>query len=156
MNILCFASEPKRLTMLLKAVTDSRIKNACLVFYRTIDELYRKLCQPKTPGDIVILCPRNKGELGVLNAIQEVFSDTKVIVVLPDRKKDSIELAHMIAPRFLAFADEDPANITMIVEKMCDNGSGSTRQRVKRAEKTGRSGNKKQRAATVSAKQSIH
>ena len=156
MNILCFASAPERLTMLLKAVADPCTKNDCLEFYRTIDELYRRLCGPQNSGSIVILYPCNKGELDVLMAVQEVFTDTKVIVVLPDRNKKTIELAYKITPRFIAFADEDPANITMIVEKMCGKSSGSLPQRVKGAQKTGHSGNKKQRAATVSAKQSIH
>ena len=130
MNILCFASDPDRLTLLLKAVSGIRSSDLNLELYRSIDELYRKLSKPKESSPIVILYPADKGDLQVILAIREIFTDTKVILVLPDRDKDSIKAAHKIGLRFLAFADEDPAIITMIAEKMCGFCSSKTMQGV--------------------------
>lgn len=119
MNVLCFASEPDRLTVLLRAVARIRSREVNLELFRTIGELYRRLCEPRSSWPVIILYPDSHGEMGVMLAMREMFSDAKVILVLASRDDASITAAHKLGPRYLGFADEDLENIAMIVERMC-------------------------------------
>ena len=123
MNILCFASATKMLEKISKAAIAVGDNEVAIELYKSIDEVYRRICQPGASSSILILCPKNKKELQEIISMLEALSGAKIILVLPKPDKDSVKMAYKIFPRFLAFADEDFTSITMVLKKM--NGSSA-------------------------------
>ena len=118
MNILCFASATAMLEKVSGSVINFNAHGVAIERYKSLDELYRRLCQPKNSDYVAILYLKNKKEISEIIAMQDLFSGTKIILVLPKRDKDFIKTAYKIFPRFLTFADEDFSDISRIVEKM--------------------------------------
>ena len=117
-NIICFASATKMLEKISKAAIALSGDGVGIELYKSIDEVYVRLCQPRASGCILVLCPKNKKETEQIISLHDVLSGAKIILVLPKRDKDSVRMAYKIFPRFMAFADEDFANITMVLKKM--------------------------------------
>ena len=118
MNILCCASAPGMLEKISKAAIALSVDGVGIELYKSIDEVYVRLCQPRESDCILILCPKNKKETEQIISLHDVLSGAKIILVLPKRDKDSVKMAYKIFPRFMAFADEDFTSITMVLKKM--------------------------------------
>jgi len=118
MNILCCASAPEMLEKISKAAIALSVSGVGIELYKSIDEVYARLCQPGASDCILILCPKNKKETEQIISLHDVLSGAKIILVLPKRDKDSVRMAYKIFPRFMAFADEDFTSITMVLKKM--------------------------------------
>ena len=117
MNILCFASATKMLEKISKAVIAVGDNEVAIELYKSIDEVYRRIYQPRASNCILILCPKNKKEIHEIISMLDALSGMKIILVLPKRDKDSIKSAYRIFPRFMAFADEDFTSITLVLKK---------------------------------------
>jgi hypothetical protein len=94
--------------------------------YKSIEEICGRLCKPKTSNHVLILCPKNKKEMEKVISLLDVLSSVTIILVLPKRDRDFLKLAYKIFPRFMAFADEDFTNITMVLKKMHSSASSHT------------------------------
>jgi len=102
-----------------KAVIALGDNEVVIELYKSIDEVYRRICKPRSSDCILILCLRNKKEIDAIISLYDVLSGVKIILVLPKRDKDSVRMANKIFPRFMAFADEDFTIIGMVLKKMC-------------------------------------
>lgn len=118
MNILCCASTPAMLEKISKAAIALSVDGVGIELYKSIEEVYSRLCNPGSSARVLILCPKNNKEMEKVISLQDVLSRVKIILILPKRDKNSVKLAYRIFPRFMAFADEDFTSITMVLQKM--------------------------------------
>jgi len=118
MNILCYASATGMLEKISKAAISLSVDGVGIELYKHLDEVYDRLCKPGSSDRVLILCPKNKKEMEKVISLLDILSGAKIILVLPKRDRDFLKLAYRIFPRFMAFADEDFANITMVLKKM--------------------------------------
>jgi hypothetical protein len=118
MNILCCASAPGMLEKISKAAIALSIDGVGIELYKSIEEVCDRLCKPNASTPVLILCPKSKKETEKIISMLDVLSDAKIILVLPKRDRDLVKMAYRIFPRYMTFADEDFANITMVLKKM--------------------------------------
>ena len=86
--------------------------------FRTINDLSRKLRQPKNDLMIVVLFLSDREDmLDVLN-IQHLFRNTRVILVVPDLDEKTIALAHRLRPRYLTYVDGNFPALGTVIDKM--------------------------------------
>lgn len=69
---------------------------------------------------MTILLPADIEELMRIIALQNLFGDIPIILILPDRQKNTIALGHKLRPRFVAYADGDFSDVATVLLKMKD------------------------------------
>jgi len=127
MNILCFASTTTMLEKVSKSFISLNPPGISIELYKNFETLRARLCQPRKPDCIAVVCLKNKKEIQQVTDMQEIFNGTKLILVLPKRDQESIKAAYKIFPRFLAFADDNFSDIASIVEKMTGCAADQTK-----------------------------
>ena len=86
---------------------------------QTIEHLSAGLRRPAEKKDmLVLLAPANRKELQEILSIQPLLENYPVIVIAPDQESETIAMAHLLRPRFLAYSGEDPWGLAAVVRKI--------------------------------------
>jgi hypothetical protein len=83
-----------------------------------LDGLQKRLRTPLEPDSIAVLSAANREELRQLKQIRGLLPEIYIILVVPDRRKRTIELAHLLLPRFLSQKSDDFADLSRVLDKM--------------------------------------
>ena len=67
---------------------------------------------------IVILIAQKRDDLTELLPIIDLFRRVRIILVLPDRKPETIAIGYQLQPRFLSFIDKGYEEIRAVIKKM--------------------------------------
>jgi len=107
--------EERLQTMMEKLIPGGR-PEAC----RTVDDLAARLLEPHNDLTIVLLLAADKDDLFDLASIGDLFHihNARIIVVVPDRDKDTVSLAHRLRPRLLTYADSDFAEVFAVLNNI--------------------------------------
>jgi len=120
MDILFFATridgDAKRLQREVEAVTPSEN----LEVHRTIDSLVQRFRKRFYHSAVAVLFITGKEELLEILSISDLLSDVRIILVLPDKEKETISKGHSVYPRFLSYADSDFKDVAAVLEKMLE------------------------------------
>jgi hypothetical protein len=54
-----------------------------------------------------------------MHQLRALLTEIFIVMVLPDRKKGTVELAHLLLPRFLSQKTDDFTDLGQVLEKMC-------------------------------------
>ena len=73
---------------------------------------------PIEPDSIAVLSASNREELQQMQLLRGLLTEIYVIVVIPDRKKSTIELAHLLLPRFLSQKEDNFMDLSKVLNKM--------------------------------------
>ena len=68
--------------------------------------------------NIAVLEANSMDELKDLVSLHDLFLDIRIILILPDRERETISNAHKLRPRFLAYADSDFESVKVVLKKM--------------------------------------
>ena len=98
-----------------------------LEIYRTIDTLCERLREPQTNDIILVLFTTSKSSLLEIISITKLLQDVKIVLVLPDRKDETIAKGHMLRPRFVTYADTDFKELYSVINRMAGIKSKDTR-----------------------------
>jgi len=80
---------------------------------------------PVEPDSVAVLMASDRDELQKMQLLRELLTEIYVVLVIPDRKKSTIELAHFLLPRFLSRKDGDFADLEIVITKMYINSQHS-------------------------------
>ena len=105
----------------LLGIIEGLAVNGKIEIYRSIDSLVQRLRKPTFDIDIFILMAANKKQLSDILLIKEKLRDIKIILILPDRKSDTISRGHELYPRFVSYIDSDFKEVGAVMEKMVKN-----------------------------------
>ena len=83
--------------------------------------LQQELRNPWVGCDCVVLYAEDGPALEGYIALQELLEDAFVILVLPDGSAETLRRAHLLRPRFIAFASLEFADIRAVLEKRQKN-----------------------------------
>ncbi len=121
MSVLLYFSESNNgaLEPLRAAVEDS-VPKGILQISDCLTDLPEHLRAVRHGARIAILVAQNGEELEELISVDYLFDDILIILVLPDRQKDTLARAYKLYPRFIADVntDYDLKAVTAILEKM--------------------------------------
>lgn len=121
MNLLFYATKRDRAAERLQRVIQEVASQDKLEIYRTFGSLSQRLHQPGNGLNIAVLAPTGRGELGEILSLREPFSDIRIILILPDRERETISNAHKLLPRFLSYADRDFEQVKAVLNKMLES-----------------------------------
>ncbi len=104
----------KRLeTAVHKVIPKDRIE-----LYKSLLDLKERLRTPVEPESVAVLSASNREELRQMQPLRRLLPELFVVLVIPDRKKSTIELAHLLLPRFLSRQSDDFEDLGKVLDKI--------------------------------------
>ena len=88
---------------------------------RTIEDLPRSFRLTENKPAIAIIMVTDRQELLEIISMQHLLNDTKIILILPDDRKDIFTLGCKLYPRFVSYTGSDFKDVLAVVEKMMKN-----------------------------------
>lgn len=127
MNTLLYAAAGNGAGERLRMVIEAIVPAGEIEIYQTINSLSRRLRQPRYDLAVAVLLASSKQDLLELLSIRHLLDDLRVILLLPDREKDTIAKGHTLRPRFLTYADSDLLDVAVVLSKMLRNSHPDNR-----------------------------
>jgi hypothetical protein len=118
MDMIFYSSTGGKTEEKLQRVIESLIPGWQGMAYRTMDDLSGRLLHPKNALAIALLLIANRKDLVELLSMNHLFRNTRIIIVAPDRDKDTIALAHQMRPRLLTYMDSDFAEVFGVLNNL--------------------------------------
>jgi len=120
MKVLFYATKRNGSTERLHREIEALVPQDQLEVYRRFGSLSRGLHQPRSDLNIAVLTATSEEELADIFALRDFFSDIRIILILPDRKRATISKAHTMGPRFLTYVDSDFGEVKAVLSKMLE------------------------------------
>jgi len=83
-----------------------------------MDDFEERLRRPVEPDSVAVLSATTLEELHQLQPLRGLLTEIYVILVIPDRKRRTIELAHLLLPRFLSQKTDDFVDLGKVLAKI--------------------------------------
>ena len=121
MQLLFYSSgvdeDSKRLeTAVRKVIPEGRIER-----FNKLDNFRERLRTIVEPDSVAVLSAPSRDELRKMKSFQRLLTEIYVILVIPDRGKVTIALAHQLLPRFLSQKCSDFAELKLVLARMYAN-----------------------------------
>jgi hypothetical protein len=118
MRLLYYSSGDDQNAMRLEAAVQAVIPENQIELFKRVDDFRERLRAPVDPDSIAVLSASNREELQKMQLLRGLLAEIYVILVIPDRKKSTIELAHRLLPRFLSQKEDDFDDLSKVLDKM--------------------------------------
>jgi len=128
MQLLLYSSGEGENTKRLVAAVHKVIPKGRIEFFKSLDDFSKRLRRPAEPDSVAVLSASSRKELSQMRTLRGLLPEIYVVLVIPDRKKSTIELAHHLLPRFLSQEDSDFAGLKMVLNRMYLNSQRSDAQ----------------------------
>jgi len=125
MQLLFYSSGVDENAKRLKAAVHKVIPPGRIEHFTKLDEFRDRLRTIVEPDSVAVLSAPDRGELQEMQQFRKLLTEIYVILVLPDRRKGTISLAHHLLPRFLSQKDSDFADLKVVLNRMYDNSQKS-------------------------------
>jgi len=86
--------------------------------YDSIDQFSQRLRQPRGELTVAVIVANSKEDLLNLLFIRNLLQDIRIILVLPDREKDTIEKGHRLYPRFMSYVDSNLEEVEAVLKNV--------------------------------------
>jgi hypothetical protein len=112
--ILFYAAQNNQVVETLKR----QLEKYRVVRCRSFTTMEKRLRRPRHGLEIVLAVVNDVKEMGCIEEIQALMRDLKLVLVLPERDSKMVSQAHNLAPRFIAYADNDVEQVGAVINKM--------------------------------------
>ena len=99
MKLFLYATDRCRSGKQLQRVIEALVSKEDREIYRTIDGLTFRLRQPKPDPPIAVLLAASREDLSEILSLRDLLGDIRIMLVLPDRERDTIAKGHTLRPR---------------------------------------------------------
>jgi hypothetical protein len=106
-------AEKKLMKMVAALVPEKDLESA-----DSLERLKKILRRPCIEQTVAILIASSGQELQELRELSELLSFVRLIIIVPDEKKETIDMAYKLHPRFLSFYDSDFTDVAGVIGKM--------------------------------------
>src|SRR4030043_1727601 len=118
MQLLLYLSGDDENNKRLEAAVHNVIPAGRIEPFKRLDDFRERLRRPIEPDSIAVLSASNQEELQQMQLLRGRLTEIYVVLVIPDRKKSTIELAHLLLPRFLSQKKDDFLDLSKVLNKM--------------------------------------
>jgi hypothetical protein len=118
MRIFLYAKEDEPSGDKLKGLIKMGLPDVEIEIYRMINKLSRRLTEPVDNISIGVLLITSQEDLKSILSIHYLLQDLPKILIVPDRKAETIALAHQLRPRFLSDIHSDFGEVIAVLKKM--------------------------------------
>ena len=89
-----------------------------LEIFRTVETFSLRIRRFSVYDSIVVLVAENPAELENMLNMRNILSDSRLILILPDREEKTVACGHKFFPRFMCYADSDLTDLVAVLEKL--------------------------------------
>ncbi len=115
------SEDSKRLEVAVhKVIPKGRIE-----LFKSLADLRERLRTPVEPDSIAVLAASTREELRQMQLFRRLLTEIFVVLVIPDRKKSTIQLAHLLLPRFLSQKKDDFGDLSKVLDGRGFDGGGN-------------------------------
>lgn len=125
MQLLFYSSGVDENAKRLEAAVRKVIPERSIQHFSKMGDFRDRLRTIVEPDSVAVLSAPDRGELQEMQLFRKLLTEIYVILVLPDRGKGTIALAHRLLPRFLSQKDSDFADLKLVLNRMYDNSRRS-------------------------------
>ena len=118
MKILLYSHKRNQTEDRIAALLEERHLKNNLEIHRGIETLSQQLMAPTSAGAILMLLVADPKDLKNLLTARDHFADHKIILILPDRRAETVSTGHQLYPRFLSCVDDDLSQMGAVLTKM--------------------------------------
>lgn len=118
MQLLFYASKNDKNKKRLEAVIQDAVPDKTIESFTCLDTLRERICLIVEPNSIAVLLASDRDELWEMQMLRELLPEIYVILVIPDWKKSTVNLAHLLLPRFLSQKKDSFTDIKKVIKKM--------------------------------------
>jgi len=121
MNLLVYTTKSGEVAQHLQQVIQEIVPKKNLEIYRIFNSLSYRLQQPMNGLKIAILLADSDQDLTDFLSLQDLLSELRIILILPDREPSTLEKAHILRPRFMTYADDGFEDFKAVLSKMLES-----------------------------------
>jgi hypothetical protein len=99
----------------IKRIIEMLVATDSFEAFRTLPEFEKFLRHDLISGYLVILHASLQEHLDHFASLRDLLTGHKVILILPDRKRNTIILGHTLRPRFLTYNDGDYLDVASVL-----------------------------------------
>jgi hypothetical protein len=118
MQLLYYSRTVDKNNERLEAAVHKVIPKGRIEPFKSLIDLEERLRTPVEPDSIAVLSASNREELQQMQLLRGLLTEIFVVLVIPDRKKSTIELAHLLLPRFLSQQNDDFKDLSKVLDKI--------------------------------------
>jgi hypothetical protein len=118
MQLLFYSSRDDQNTKRLESAVQKAIPEQRIEDFKSLEDLRERLRKPVDPNSIAVVSVSGREELQQMQPLRGLLTEIYIVLVVPDRKKKTIELAHLLLPRFLSQKDDDFTDLGKVLDKM--------------------------------------
>ena len=126
MDIVFFLSGIEDRRYLFEQEVITVVPERARVFCNSLEELTTSLRQSITGSRVCVIVIADKQTLLELFTIRTMLQESKLILLLPDKSPDTVELGHMFYPRFLDSIQCSYRDVSAVLKKMIRNHGEET------------------------------
>ena len=128
MNLLLYVSAIDRRAERLWQVTVTSCPERGFEFYRTIESLTQRLRQPIRNLEAAVFYTARRDDLEEILMIRNLLEGLRILLILPDRKKETVARSHFLKPCYLAYPDSDLTEVKAVLKKIFNRPASGTRR----------------------------
>ncbi len=106
MNLILYTKKTEFSGAKLRVVFESLVSKDEIEPFHSTEGLRNRLLRTTYNDGIVVLVADKREELFELLPILHLFRKVRIILVLPDRKPETVKIGYKLEPRFLSFIDQ--------------------------------------------------
>ncbi len=118
MNLILYTKKTESSEAKLRVMFESLFSKDEIQIFHSIERLRNRLLRTSYQDGIVVLVAEKREELSELLPILHLFRKVRIILVLPDRKTETIKIGYKLEPRFLSFIDKGFTEVQAVLKKM--------------------------------------
>jgi len=118
MRILFFSKDTTGFGKQLQNAIENRFLPERIETYRNIQALLQRLREPFIRGQVLVLFASHREDLAEIISMGDLLSDLPVILILPDKDKDTVKKGHALSPRLLTYGDSSVREVVPVLQKM--------------------------------------
>ena len=116
MKIILYRKEKENYGNKLEKLIDSDLPELNICVINSIDRLAQFLRQPMQNVFIAVLIPPSRVELVDLTGMAALFDNVRVILVLPDRSRDTRAMGLTLSTSFVSYVDNDVKDVISVLQ----------------------------------------
>ena len=89
-----------------------------LALCRTFDDLTEMLRSRTARPRVAVLCVWDLSTMRALVQTRGLLADVSLVLVLPDRDREILNLAHLLRPRYIDYFDDNGERLSSVLERM--------------------------------------
>ncbi|MBW2664177.1 MAG: hypothetical protein JRD93_19925 [Deltaproteobacteria bacterium] len=118
MKLFLYAPDRCRSGKRLQRVIEALVPKENTEIYQSIDGFAFRLRQPRHDPLIAVLLAASSEDLSDILSLRDLLGNIRIMLILPDRDRDTIAKGHTLRPRFVTYADSDFVEMAAILGKV--------------------------------------